>query len=132
VSRVDVVAVAESSKLGDVPLTPAQRATLRRHVERVQTTLRPYSKQRADVRQLFHKHKPSSEQVTLKSEDEKRKQHDDSETHFVTDVNTFCPIELPESLILNGVIVLILLWLPVIDRHQVTEDLLVVRSMLIV
>lgn len=81
--------MAESNKLGDVRLTPAQHATLRRHVERVQTTLRPHSRQRADVRRLFHKHEPSSHKVSSKSEDGSQKQHKDDVPHSVTDVNMF-------------------------------------------
>ena len=82
-----VIALAEGSNLGDVPLTPAQRATLRRHVERVQTTLHPQSKHRVDVRHLFHKHEHSSDKVSSKSEDESQKQHKDDIAHCVTDVN---------------------------------------------
>jgi len=78
--------VAENSKLGDVRLTPAQRATLRRHVERVQTTLRPHSKHRTDVRRLFHKHDTTGHKVSSKSDDGSEKQHDAA--HCVTDVMT--------------------------------------------
>jgi len=82
--KLRLVAAAETSKLGDVPLTPAQHATLRRHVERVQTTLRPHSKQRADVRHLFQRHEPSDHKASLKSEDQTHRQHKD-----VADVNMF-------------------------------------------
>ena len=88
-----VVEVAKSSKLGDVPLTPAQHATLRRHVERVQTTLRPPSKQRADVRHLFPKHEPSGDKAAPRSENEDQRQHEDNETHCATDVNMFVLLE---------------------------------------
>jgi len=83
------VAVAKSSKLGDVPLTPAQHATLRRHVERVQTTLRPQSKYRADVRHLFHKHESESHKTQSQSADENPKHHEDDMTHCASDVNMF-------------------------------------------
>ena len=81
--------MAESSKLGDVPLTPAQRATLRRHVERVQTTLRPHMKQRTDVRQLFEKHEPSSHTLPSKWKDQNEKWHHEDVVHCVTDVICF-------------------------------------------
>jgi len=84
-----VVAVAKSSQLGDVPLTPAQHATLRRHVEKVQTSMRPQSKQRADVRHLFHKHEPASHKTSSQSADESPKHYRDDNTHCVTDVNMF-------------------------------------------
>ena len=79
--------MAKSSKLGDVPLTPEQHATLRRHVERVQTTLRPQSKQRTDVRHLFHMHELGSHKQASPSEDENQKQHKDDKTHCVPDVS---------------------------------------------
>ena len=72
-----------------MPLTPAQHATLRRHVERVQTTLRPHSKQRADVRHLFQKHEPSGHKAPSKAEDQTPRQHKDNVAHCVTDVNMF-------------------------------------------
>ena len=90
------VAVAEHSKLGDVQLTPAQRATLRRHVERVQTTLRPHSKQRTDVRHFFEKHE---HKVSSKSDDGRPKKQKDDVAHCVTDVNLFVLLHLQCSVV---------------------------------
>jgi len=83
---VYIIAVTENSQLGDVPLTPAQRATLRRHVQTVQTVLRPHSKQqRADVRHVFTKHEPTSHREPLAHGGQK--QHKDGTVpHCVTDV----------------------------------------------
>lgn len=92
--NTDFFAVAKSSKLGSVPLTPAQHATLRRHVERVQTTLRPHTKQRADVRHFFHKHEPGSHKAASQSEDAIQKQHKDDATLCDTDVNMFLLLHL--------------------------------------
>jgi len=85
----DGCAVGKSKRLRNVTLTPAQHATLRRHVERVQTTLRPHGKQRVDVRHFFQKHQPSSHKVSLKCEDDSQKQHSDDMEHCVIDVNLF-------------------------------------------
>jgi len=86
------VVVTESSKLGDVPLTPAQHATLRRHVERVQTTLRPQSRQRADVRHLFHKQESASHKASSMSDDVIQKHSKDNVAHCVVDVIVLCSV----------------------------------------
>ena len=90
---MNVVAVAESSELGDIPLTPAQRATLRRHVDRVKSTMRPQSKPRTDVRHLFQKQEPAGHK-TSKTDDVSRKQHKDSAAPCATDVNMFVLLHL--------------------------------------